>query len=405
MLALAAASTLLLGHSVEDRPIRAVRSGDGPARVLVVGSVHGDEPGGHAVVKALRARRTPDGVTLFTVRTANPDGLARGTRTNARGVDLNRNFAHRWRRSARGRFHSGPRAFSEPESRALRDFIARVDPHVTVWFHQPYGIVVDTPGARRETLRAYSKATGLSLRRLPRYRGTAVGWQHETRPAREAFVVELPPQGVPAEVHRHVRAILAAARGATASTATEKPRIRQTRIPFGTERKRQMKAYARRHYGLDTHLLRGPRVIVQHYTASNSFSSAFDTFASNARDPELRELPGVCAHFLIDRDGAIHQLVDVRFMCRHTIGLNHRSIGIEHVGTSDAAVMGNRRQLAASLRLARWLMAEHGIARRDVIGHAESLSSPYHQERVRALRDRTHGDFGPRTMRRYRGRL
>jgi beta-N-acetylhexosaminidase len=281
-------------------------------------------------------------------------------------------------------------------------FIEKVDPHLTVWLHQPYGIVVDTPGARPETLRAYAKRTGLPLRQLPRYRGTAVGWQHATRPEREAFVVELPAHG--GSPARHADAILRTA-SVHASAAADRPPIKQTPIPFGTDRKRQMKAYARRHYGLNTHLLRDPRVIVEHYTASNSFGSAFNTFASNARDPELRELPGVCTHFLIDRDGTIHQLVDVRFMCRHTIGLNHRSIGIEHVGTSDAAVMGNRRQLTASLRLSRWLMHEHGIRRRDVIGHAESLSSPFHEERVRALRARTHGDFQPRTMRRYRGKL
>ena len=409
MLALAAATTtLLLGQSVEHRPIRAVRSGGGPRRVLVVGSVHGDEPGGHAVVRALRGRRTPAGVTLYTLRTANPDGLVRGTRTNARGVDLNRNFDHRWRRSARGRFHSGPRPFSEPESRALRDLIRRVKPDLTVWMHQPYGFVVDTSTARQATLRAYARRTGLPLRRLPRYRGTAVGWQRAERPRSESFVVELGAGAVSDEVaRRHARAILAAATASASRASAEapRPRIRQTPIPFGTARKRQIKAYARRHYGLDTHLLREPRVIVQHYTASNSFSSAFNTFASNARDAELRELPGVCTHFVIDRDGAIHQLVDLRFMCRHTIGLNHRAIGIEHVGTSDAAVMGNRRQLAASLRLTRWLMREHAIARRDVIGHAESLSSPHHHERVRALRNRTHGDFQPRTMRRYRAEI
>ena len=67
--------------------------------------------------------------------------------------------------------------------------------------------------------------------------------------------------------------------------------------------------------------------------------------------------------------------------------------------------MGRRRQLAASLRLTRWLQGRFGIRTRDVIGHAESLSSPYHHERVRAMRRRTHGDFGPATMRRYRARL
>lgn len=406
MLALAA-TTLLLGHSVEDRPIRALRSGDGPRRVLVVGSVHGDEPGGDAVIRALRARRTPEGLTLWTMRDANPDARRRRSRTNARGVDINRNFAHRWRATPRGRFHGGPRPFSEPETRALRRLIDRVEPHLTVWLHQPYRMVVDTPGAGRATLRAYARRTGLPLRRLPRYRGTAVGWQHATRPQHEAMVVELGGGSVSARAaRRHAHAILAAGAAASAAaSAVAEPKIRQTPIPFGTTRKRQMRAYARRHYGIDTHLLTRPRVIVEHYTGSNSFSSAFNTFAANARDPELGELPGVCAHFLIGRDGAVHQLVDLRFMCRHTIGLNHRSIGIEHVGTSDAAVMGNRRQLAASLRLTRWLVQEHAIGRRDVIGHAESLKSRFHRERVARLRDRTHGDFRTRTMRRYRGRL
>jgi N-acetylmuramoyl-L-alanine amidase len=89
-------------------------------------------------------------------------------------------------------------------------------------------------------------------------------------------------------------------------------------------------------------------------------------------------------------------------MCRHTIGLNYIAIGIEHVGTSDADVMGRSRQLDASLRLTAWLQQRFGIRRRDVIGHAESLSSPYHHERVAALRHRTHGDFARPAMRRYR---
>ena len=139
-----------------------------------------------------------------------------------------------------------------------------------------------------------------------------------------------------------------------------------------------------------------PKVIVEHYTASSSFSSAFNTFAANAPDVEFGERPGVCAHFLIDRDGTIHQLVSLRWRCRHTVGLNHVAIGIEHVGVSDADVMGRPRQLAASLRLTRWLQARYGIPTRDVIGHAESLSSPYHHERVAAMRKRTHGDFAAR---------
>jgi protein MpaA len=89
-------------------------------------------------------------------------------------------------------------------------------------------------------------------------------------------------------------------------------------------------------------------------------------------------------------------------MCRHTVGLNWTAIGIEHVGTSDAGVVTNRRQLAASLRLTRWLQARFGIETRNVIGHSESLRSPYHHERVPALKHQTHADFSHATMRRYR---
>ncbi len=113
----------------------------------------------------------------------------------------------------------------------------------------------------------------------------------------------------------------------------------------------------------------------------------------------------MCAHFLIDTDGTIHQLVPLELMCRHVVGLNHVAIGIEHVGTSDAQVMGRRRQRRASLRLTRWLMATHAVELRDVIGHAESLSSRFHSERVASWRKLTHEDFQPRTMRRYRALL
>ena len=105
---------------------------------------------------------------------------------------------------------------------------------------------------------------------------------------------------------------------------------------------------------------------------------------------------------MVDRDGTIHQLVRLRLMCRHTVGLNWTAIGIEHVGLSDAQVMGDARQLRASLRLTRWLQARYGIATRNVIGHAESLSSPYHRERVARLRHQTHGDMAHPTMVRYR---
>jgi beta-N-acetylhexosaminidase len=187
-----------------------------------------------------------------------------------------------------------------------------------------------------------------------------------------------------------------------------KPRIVWEPIPFGAQRKVEMVAYARRHYGSfmePTWRLIDPRVIVIHYTDGPSFSSAYNTFASDTPDTELRELPGTCAHFVIDTNGTIYQLVSLAIMCRHTVGLNWTAIGIEHVGYSDQQVLGDRRQLTASLSLVRWLRCRFNIPIKDVIGHEESLSSRYHREDVPALRTQTHSDFNHADMQRYRARL
>ena len=190
-----------------------------------------------------------------------------------------------------------------------------------------------------------------------------------------------------------------------AAPAPPKPAIVSKPIPFGPQRRIEMQTYSNRHYGIDTWRLVRPHVIVEHYTASDSFSSAYSTFAADAPDAELHELPGVCAHFVIDRDGTIYQLVSLTTMCRHTVGLNYTAIGIEHVGTSDAAILGNARQLQASLRLTVWLMHRFGIQLRNVIGHNESLTSPYHKELYARWRCQTHGDWRHADMEIYRRRL
>jgi N-acetylmuramoyl-L-alanine amidase len=190
-----------------------------------------------------------------------------------------------------------------------------------------------------------------------------------------------------------------------AQAAAPRPAIVWKPVPMPASRLAEMAAYSERHYGARSWRLTRPRVIIQHYTANRSFRPTWATFASNAPDPELREQPGTCAHFVIDVDGRINQLVRLGIRCRHTIGLNWTAIGIEHVGMSDAEVMGNRRQLAASIALSRWLMARYRIELGDVIGHAESLESPYRRERYAAWRCQTHGDFARRTMDRYRKHL
>jgi N-acetylmuramoyl-L-alanine amidase len=189
-----------------------------------------------------------------------------------------------------------------------------------------------------------------------------------------------------------------------AATAPRPPIVWKP-IPMSATRLDETAAYSARHYGVRTWRLSRPHVIVEHYTANRSFTATWATFAANARDVELHELPGVCAHFVIDRDGTIYQLVRLGVRCRHTVGLNWTAIGIEHVGTSDAEILANGRQLGASIRLTRWLMARYGIDLGDVIGHAESLESPYHRELYPAWRCQTHGDFARATMNRYRARL
>jgi N-acetylmuramoyl-L-alanine amidase-like protein len=184
-----------------------------------------------------------------------------------------------------------------------------------------------------------------------------------------------------------------------------RPRVVQRRIPYGAKRRADMAAYSRRHYGDREWRLR-PLVIVQHWTQVDSVRDTRRLFARNRPDAELGELPGTCAHFLIARDGTIYQLVDERIRCRHAFGVNDVALGIEHIGFSDAEVMGNRRQLAASLALTRWLACRHGIRVRDVLGHSETARSPWYTELHPERHTRsTHSDFGRRAMRRYRARL
>jgi beta-N-acetylhexosaminidase len=165
-----------------------------------------------------------------------------------------------------------------------------------------------------------------------------------------------------------------------------------------------MAAYAERHYGIHSWRLH-PRVIVEHYTGGNSFASAWNTFAANTPDPELGELPGTCAHFIVDRDGTIYQLVSLTVMCRHTVGLNYVAIGIEHVGTSDAEILHDPAQLQASLALTAWLVGRFHVRIRNVIGHSESLASPYHRELYKPWAHQTHGDWTHADMDGFRSRL
>ena len=203
---------------------------------------------------------------------------------------------------------------------------------------------------------------------------------------------------------RHTTTLPPASAG-TQPVGVPKPPIVYDPIPFGPRRKAEMLAYAERHYGINTYHLVDPRVIVMHYTETPDFQSTYNTFAPDTPDPELHELPNTCAHFVIDRDGTIHQLVPLDIMCRHTVGLNWTAIGIEQVGYSDSQILENPPQIEASLALVHWLRCRFHITINNVIGHNESLASPYHHEDVTSLRSQTHGDFNRADMDIYRAKL
>ncbi len=191
---------------------------------------------------------------------------------------------------------------------------------------------------------------------------------------------------------------------ALALAAPPKPHVVWRPIPYGPARRAEMAAYAERHYRMRTWVLH-PRAIVEHVTATSSFSSVYSTFAVDRPDSELHELPATCAHFVVDRDGTIYQLVPLDVMCRHTVGLNWAAIGIEHVGLSDEQVLADRAQMQSSLALTLWLMSRYRIPLADVIGHNESLSSPLHRELVPGLRCQTHADWKRADMDVYRAKL
>lgn len=215
--------TSVIGYSVEGRRIVAIELGesDAPRTIVVIGCVHGDECSGVELVRYLKARRPPEDVHAWLIPNVNPDGLVRRTRQNANGVDLNRNSPFDWQElgSPGERQYSGTGPESEPETRAILSFLARVRPDITYWFHQRVSAsrppLIDESGGRIDLEARYASLVGLPLDRKPRYPGSLASWSNHRWPGTTAFVIELPGerQLSSAEVRRHATAVYALTRG------------------------------------------------------------------------------------------------------------------------------------------------------------------------------------------------
>jgi predicted deacylase len=168
----------VIGHSVRGRAIRAYHLGQpGRTRVVLISAMHGNETAPRQILTSLRDGNPVRGVDLWVVPSYNPDGIAAGTRQNAHGVDLNRNFPNHWIHQD-GNYASGSKPASEPETRAVMRFLREVRPRRVLSFHQPlHGVDRDTKTP------AYSRQVARALQ-LPRKsftcggvcHGTLVGW-------------------------------------------------------------------------------------------------------------------------------------------------------------------------------------------------------------------------------------
>ncbi|MDQ3391888.1 MAG: DUF2817 domain-containing protein [Actinomycetota bacterium] len=204
-----------LGRSAEGRPITAIRRGTpGGTTVLVIGVIHGDEDAGAAIIDALRELPVPEGIELWLVPSMNPDGQAAGTRQNAHGVDLNRNFPTNWGPVGQpGDWqYAGAGPASEPETRAMVSLSEQVRPDLTLWYHQDLFRINPSTGVDGEIRRRYADLTGLPILEVSggTYTGTASQWSRTI--AAEGgigFTVELGKRLSADGARQHAEAVLA----------------------------------------------------------------------------------------------------------------------------------------------------------------------------------------------------
>lgn len=156
-----------------------------------------------------------------------------------------------------------------------------------------------------------------------------------------------------------------------------KRRIISMPITFKDERIAMTKEYIKRHYGYHVKdITIDPKMIVLHWTAVNSLRDSYERLKpqrlySDRKDIVSASALNVSAHFLVDRDGTIYQLMRDDIMARHVIGLNYCSIGVENVGGEDNIKEDlTEAQVQANIALIRYLTSKYpGI--KYLIGHYE----------------------------------
>jgi protein MpaA len=195
--------TETIGRSAAGRPIelRQLGAPRWPGELLVFGCIHGDECAAGRVepVSSLTAGCPDPSSDIYFLPNLDPDGTAAGSRLNARGVDLNRNFPSQWRPMEQpgNPQYSGPGPFSEPETRIAARVIRAVRPAATIWFHQYDGTrpFVRAWGGSVAAARHFAALARVPFRLMRWPAGTGPNWQNQEL-NEAAFVVELPPGAV-----------------------------------------------------------------------------------------------------------------------------------------------------------------------------------------------------------------
>ena len=132
--------------------------------------------------------------------------------------------------------------------------------------------------------------------------------------------------------------------------------------------------YTLKHYGkIYREII--PQAVVVHWTAVGTLESTWKFFYAEEMDDDEGRL-NVASQFIVDRDGTIWRLMPETNFARHIIGYNHCAIGIENVGGYDGREDLTEEQLAANVRLIKYLHEKYPTIK-YVFGH-------YQQDTARA---------------------